>query len=121
MVFSRRAANDINSKSKDNQNGFDEYDFKVDNNAPHIPTGLRTEIRKIMQSSYFVIPQVDKLKDGLAKISEIKDMLDKGNYKIDRDYVEARSLATVAFIVLTEANKIASGNAELIYSEGEEI
>lgn len=121
LVFSRRAANDINSKSKDNQNGFDEYDFKVDNNAPHIPTGLRTEIRKIMQSSYFVIPQVDKLKDGLAKISEIKDMLDKGNYKIDRDYVEARSLATVAFIVLTEANKIASGNAELIYSEGEEI
>lgn len=123
LVFSRRAAEDINSKNHDNKTDFDEYEFEIKENAPHIPAGLRTEIRKIMQSSYFVIPQIDNLKDGLKRITEIKNVLDKGNYKTDRDYVEAKSLATVAFIVLTEANKIVSENAEIIveqtYSEGE--
>ena len=33
---------------------------------------------------------------------------------IDKDYVEAKSLATVAYIVLGEAWKIATENAELI-------
>lgn len=116
LVFSRRAAKDINSKVGD-ISGFEAYDFNVDTNAQHIPTGLRTEIRKIMQSSYFVIPEVSKLKDGLERITQIKNLLDNGNFKIDRDYVEARSLATVAFIVLSEANKIASENAEMVFDK----
>lgn len=119
LVFSRRAATDISNKAKNNNKNFEPYDFNVDINAPHIPSGLRTEIRKIMQSSYFVIPDVSKLKDGLGRIKEIKAILDNGNYMIDKDYVEAKSLATVAFIVLTEANRIASENAEIVAEKSE--
>lgn len=113
LVFSRRAASDINEKAIRNNDEFESYDFQIYKNAPHIPSGLRTEVRKIMQNSYFVIPDVDSIKDGLDRIKVIKETLENGNYKIDRDYVEARSLATVAFIVLSEAYKIASENAEL--------
>lgn len=113
LVFSRRAAFDINEKAMLNKDDFEAYDFSVDENAPHIPSGLRTEIRKIMQNSYFVIPEVDRIENGLKRIKEIKEILDNGHYKTDRDYVEAKSLAAVAFIVLSEANKIASENAEI--------
>ena len=113
LVFSRHASNDINSKSAGNKNGYTEYKFDLHENAPAIPKGLRTEIRKIMQRAYFVIPDVKNLAPGFERIKEIKTLLDDGYYKIDRDYVEARSLATVAYIVLEEAYKIAFGNAEL--------
>lgn len=113
LVFSRRAALNINEKAMLNKDDFEAFDFSIDEKAPHIPSGLRTEIRKIMQNSYFVIPEVDRIENGLKRIKEIKEILDNGHYKIDRDYVEAKSLAAVAFIVLSEANKIASENAEI--------
>ena len=113
LVFSRRAATDINEKSVNIKQDFETYDFVVNENAPHIPKGIRTEIRKIMQNAYFVIPEIGNLFSGFERIKEIKAMLDSGNYQIDRDYIEAKSLATVAYIVLDEASKIASENAEL--------
>ena len=113
LVFSRRAAGDIIKKAEQVDNKYDSADFDLHSDAPHIPKGLRTEIRKIMQNTYFVIPDVDNLFEGFERIKEIKNLLDNGNYKIDRDYVEAKSLATVAYIVLEEASKIASENAEL--------
>ena len=67
-----------------------------------------------MQKAYFVLPNISELGPGLDKVTEIKDMLYNGNYHIDKDYVEAKSLATVAYIVLTEAWKIATENAEII-------
>ena len=70
-----------------------------------------------MQSTYFVIPDVDNIFAGFERIKEIKKLLDNGYYHIDRDYVEAKSLATVAYIVLQEASKIASENAELTSEE----
>jgi L-aspartate oxidase len=120
LVFSRRAAGDINSKLE----GFTEEvapaQFENHENAPHIPSGIRTEIRKIMQNTYFVMPNVAELENGFKRVSEIKDMLYNGNYKVDKDYVEAKSLATVAYIVLSEACEIASGNAEITDSSKEE-
>lgn len=103
LVFSRRAASDINDKIRSDGNDFENYDFKIDENAEHIPAGIRTQIRDIMQHSYFVIPNEDELEPGLKKVSELKDFLYNGHFKEDRDYVEARSLATVAYIVLTDA------------------
>lgn len=117
LVFSRRAANNINEKSETTTNDFTSVDFDLHKDAPHIPKGLRTEIRKIMQSTYFVIPDVDNIFAGFERIKEIKKLLDNGYYHIDRDYVEAKSLATVAYIVLQEASKIASENAELTSKE----
>lgn len=113
LVFSRRAAGDIARKLEGVHGELEEYKFDIDENAPHIPAGIRTEIRKIMQNTYFVMPNVKELRSGFERVSEIKDFLTNGNFKIDRDYVEARSIATVAYIVLGEACEIASGNAEI--------
>lgn len=112
LVFSRRAAEQINESHFDRD--FDTgYAFKHDDNAPHIPKGLRTEIRSIMQKSYFVMPDVQALFPGFDRVSEIKTLLDRGSFRVDKDYVEARSLATVAYIILKEAKSIASENAEI--------
>ena len=82
-----------------------------------MPKGLRTQIRAIMQKAYFVLPNIAELGPGLEKVTEIKDMLYSGNFHIDKDYVEAKSLATVAYIVLSEAWKIATENAEITKSK----
>ena len=66
-----------------------------------------------MQKAYFVMPNVKAIFEGYDRVKEIKDFLDKGNFKVDKDYVEARSLATVAFIILKETKAIASENAEI--------
>lgn len=112
LVFSRRAAMQINTRRFDPS--FSPEDcFTHDENAQPIPKGLRTEIRAIMQKSYFVMPDVKSLFGGYERVKEIKELLDKGNFRVDKDYVEARSLATVAYIILREAKAIASENAEI--------
>ena len=103
LVFSRRAAADINEKIKSDSVDLETYDFKIDNEAPHIPHGIRTEIRDIMQRAYFVIPDKEALPPDLEEVTKLKNFLCDGNFKIDRDYVEARSLTTVAYIVLKDA------------------
>lgn len=115
LVFSRRAAGQINERHFDPHFN-PEYTFKHDENAPHIPKGLRTEIRAIMQKAYFVMPDVEALFPGFEQVKEIKRFLDKGCFRVDKDYVEARSLATVAYIILKEAKQIASENAEITSS-----
>ena len=113
LVFSRRAATDINEKIKSDKGDLEKIEFTVDNNAPHIPAGMRTQIRDIMQHTYFVIPNEDALESGLEKVKEIKDTLCSGHFKMDRDFIEARSLATVAYSVLTDAiNKLKEKNTE---------
>lgn len=112
-VFSRRAAGDINEKAANAPSDFEEYKFDFKTDAPAIPHGLRTQIRKVLQSGYFVIPNVKELEGGLQKVTEILDDLNSGKYATDRDYVEARSLATVAFIILTEAYDICSKSEDI--------
>ena len=118
LVFSRRAAGDISAKAKTAPKDYVDYKFTLNDGAPHIPKGLRTEIRKIMQSAYFVMPDIPALAAGYERIVEIKQLLDTGRYALDRDYVEARSLATVAFIVLGEAYQIAFGSVDIDYEAG---
>ena len=100
---SRNAAADINEKIRSDSGDLETYDFKIDNEAPHIPQGIRTEIRDIMQRAYFVIPDKEALPPDLEEVTKLKNFLCDGNFKIDRDYVEARSLTTVAYIVLKDA------------------
>ncbi len=113
LVFSRRAANVINERAKGMKRSYSEYEFRQHEGAEHIPTGIRTRIRSIMQSAYFVMPNIEKLFSGLDEIFRIKEMLENGNFIIDKDYTEARSLATVAYIILSEANKTATESLEL--------
>ncbi len=102
LVFSRRAASDIAKKSVNLTNEFENYEFEVHNDAPPIPHGFRTEIRRIMQQSYFVIPDKKAAVEGFEKIKEIKSDLTSGNYLINPDYIEAKSLATIAYLILKE-------------------
>lgn len=102
LVFSRRAASDITQKAADITDEFENYEFEVHNDAPPIPHGFRTEIRRIMQQSYFVIPDKKSAVEGFERIKEIKSDLTSGNYLIDPDYIEAKSLATIAYLILKE-------------------
>ena len=102
LVFSRHAAMDIAKHMQEVPADFEEYTFVHDPDAPPIPQGLRTEIRHIMQHSYFVIPDKEAAAKGFARVARIRQMLLEGNYRINADYIEAKSLATVAYLILKE-------------------
>lgn len=105
LVFGRQAALDIAEKAKNDTLPLDELEsceFGVQPDAPEIPRGIRTEVRHIMQKAYFVIPDMNEAAKGFERVSEIRRMLDNGGYKLDHNYVEAKSLATVAYIILKE-------------------
>lgn len=114
LVFSRRAADVINERSANSEiTSFMPADFEIDKNAPHIPKGIRTQIRKILQTAYFVMPNIEAVFEGYDRLGQIKEILYTGSFKSDKDYVEAKSLATVAYLILQEANKTATENAEI--------
>ena len=104
LVFGRQAAEDIAAKIDTSipLNQLEEYKFETSETAVPIPQGIRTEIRHIMQKSYFVIPNMQGAVAGFERIAEIKRMLDEGDFIVDHNYVEAKSLATVAYLILKE-------------------
>lgn len=105
LVFGRQAALDIAAKaSARTDNTYEEYDFGFADKAGAvpIPQGIRTEIRHIMQKSYFVITNMREAVKGFEWVCEIKRDLDKGCYIVNSDYIEAHSLATVAYLILKE-------------------
>ena len=106
LVFSRRAANDITQRlKKEERSPFGESTIQKELKGNPLPHGYRTEIRKIMQDCYFVIPKPELLESSIARVKEILLDLTGGEYEIDHNFVEARSLATVACIVLEEVQK----------------
>jgi L-aspartate oxidase len=78
------------------------YRFLRRHDAKEIPVGLRTKIREIMQKACFVFPDMAEVKRGLPEVTRIKEDLENGNYIVDANYVEAKSLATVAYLILRE-------------------
>ena len=70
-----------------------------------LPKGTRTEIREIMQKAYFVIPDEGAIHQGKKRIESILNRLRNGKFAITSVYCEALSLATVAYIILREADK----------------
>lgn len=106
LVFGRQAALDIAERIKNNKDyeldRLESASFTVSENAVPIPAGIRTEIRHIMQKSYFVIPNMQEALAGFERVSEIKAMLEEGDYITDHNYIEARSLAAVAYLILKE-------------------
>jgi len=82
LVFSRRTAMSINNEQL------------IINNAQLpkscvMPDNVISEIKNIMQESYFVVPNYDKCRANLARIEEIKEKYNS-------------PLATVAYLILTE-------------------
>ena len=102
LVFSRHAAAHIASKLNTVPDNFEEADFDAHIGADRIPKGIRTETRKIMQDSHFVIPDKKAAAAGFRRVKEIREDLLKGGYLVDADYVLAKSIVTVAYIILGE-------------------
>ena len=103
LVFSRRAANDISEKIA-------KYGKRTLGKAPKLqnvegkklPSGIRTKIREIMQDTYFVIPKHEKAEESYNQVDKLLTDLVTQKYEINADFVEARSLAIVAGIILEE-------------------
>ncbi len=106
LVFSRRAAKDINRRiKKPGFTGVHGLPPKLINGTAPLPEGTRTQIREIMQKSHFVIPDNTAAEKGLKTIEQIRRRLENDNFKKDKDYSEAKSLATVAALILRGAIK----------------
>ena len=101
LVFSRLIAEKINETTAPSESGTTEYDFR--NPAGNgLPKGLRTEIRHIMQKAYFVVPDVEEARKSIDRVKEIKEQLETGSYELTPEYIEALSIATCAYIILSE-------------------
>ena len=103
LVFGRRAAENIlanevggNISSMPPQH--------IINGAP-LRAGSRTAIRNIIQRAYFVIPDYDAAERGLIQIEEICRRLETTRYEINPHYLEAKSLARIAALILREVVK----------------
>lgn len=105
LVFSRRAAQDISKHLVNEKEEITGQPPKINTNTKPIPKGIRTKIRDIMQKSYFIIPNIDEAKKGLPQIKEILTMLNSQDFALTTDYIEAKSLATIAYIILKEITK----------------
>ena len=106
LVFGRRAAEDIMRCINANFYSVKEQPEEILNygGAP-LPKGTRTEIREIMQKAYFVIPDEGAIHQGKKRIESILNRLRNGKFAVTADYCEALSLATIAYIILREADR----------------
>lgn len=103
LVFSRQAVLDIAEKLGNAPTEYEEHTFEIPTETEELPHGIRTEIRHIMQTTYFVVPESkDILLEGFEKVKGIKAFLETHKFAITADYVEARSLATIAYLILKE-------------------
>ena len=101
LVFSRLIAEDINAHFVPDNRAEIDYPMSSPDGKP-LPKGIKTEVRDIMQKAYFVFPDYDEAEKGFKRVSELKDMLDNGGFEVNADFVETKSLVTVAYIILKE-------------------
>ncbi len=101
LVFSRLIAENINETTAPSESGTTEYDFR-NPEGNELPKGLRTEVRHIMQKAYFVVPDVEEARKSIDRVREIKEQLETGGYEMTPEYIEALSIATCAYIILSE-------------------
>ncbi|MBE6889574.1 MAG: FAD-dependent oxidoreductase [Ruminococcaceae bacterium] len=101
LVFSRLISEDINAHAVSDDRAEAEYDMPSPEGKA-LPDGIKTEVRNIMQRAYFIHPNYSEAEKGLARITELKELLENGGFEISAKYVETKSLVTVAYIILTE-------------------
>ena len=101
LVFSRLIAEDINAHFVPDNRAEIDYPMSSPDGKP-LPKGIKTEVRDIMQKAYFVFPDYDEAEKGFKRVSELKEMLDNGGFEVNADFVETKSLVTVAYIILKE-------------------
>jgi len=106
LVFGRRAALDIKKCLDAGFASVEVEPFKKDYSGAPLPQGLRTAIREIMQRAYFVIPNPAAVTEGHKRVEEILKRLQNEHFAVTPDYCEAISLATVAALILREAEEM---------------
>lgn len=106
LVFAKRAAKEIGRRI--HQPHFSAVHGAIppliDGTAP-LPEGTRTRIREIMQKSHFVLPDKNAAEKGLKTVERIRQRINDEMFKKSTDYCEAKSLATVAALILRGAIK----------------
>lgn len=70
-----------------------------------LPHGCRSRIREILQDAYFVLPKPEKYAESYRETEEIIKQLFSEQYQISSDFVEAKSIAVVASIILDEVRE----------------
>ena len=103
LVYSRSAAENMMEKLKKfGDKPLGKAPSLPDKEGNKLPVGIRTEIRRIMQDTYFVIPKPEKYQESFVEVDKIVNDLITGNYELTADFIEARSIAIVAGIILDE-------------------
>ncbi|MCQ2416994.1 MAG: FAD-binding protein [Oscillospiraceae bacterium] len=102
LVFSRRAAMEIAKEAADISPRFEHGVFPEITAKEPIPHGIRTELRKILQENYFVIPNTENMQKAYERVTELIQLIACEDWKIDLDYLEAKSQATCAYLILEE-------------------
>lgn len=106
LVFSRRAATDImNEISNGNKGTISDEKPKYNKGTVPLPSGIRTEIRNKLQESYFVIKKPEKFEESYNRFNEILNNLETTDYELTADYIEAKSLATIAQEIMLEVTR----------------
>ena len=102
LVFSRRAAQEIAREAGDISPRYVNGHFPEITATEPIPHGIRTELRKILQENYFVIPNTENMHNAYARVTELIQLIACEDWKMDLDYLEAKSQATCAYLILEE-------------------
>lgn len=99
LVFSRRAAQDISAKETGPKPRPASFRLRL---GKERPSGLRSEIRSMVQESFFVNVNISAAQKNLSRIREISRELSAGGYAESVDLLETESLARIGEIILTE-------------------
>lgn len=106
LVYSRTAAEDITRllhRYGRRPLGLEPAHRPVDGKP--LPHGCRSRIREILQDAYFVLPKPEKYTESYRETQEIIKQLFSEQYQISSDFVEAKSIAVVASIILDEVRE----------------
>lgn len=115
IVFSRIIADELNrTVISECQNISAEIDFPdyPEGKTEKRPAGIRAEVRRIMQASYFIEPDYDMCEKGLKRVTELRNTLELACCALTPEYIEAKSLATLAAIILGEVLENKSSGKE---------
>lgn len=102
LVFARRCTYDISRRMRHEQSGVRAPHPAIPSGGRPLETGYRTAIRRIMQRAWFVIPDYDAVIEGLEQATRILNKLRNEDYEVTSHYLEAKSLATVCTLLLSE-------------------
>ncbi|CZT55981.1 L-aspartate oxidase [Eubacteriaceae bacterium CHKCI005] len=105
LVFSRRAARHILNRMASEPHPILSKGDDLPLDGMPLPSGLRTQVRDIMQSAHFVVPNPVAAREGMKRVKKILAMLESSHYAVTPDFIETKNITTVAMIILEEVNK----------------